>query len=129
MTDDEVERGKRLQAARRESRPLISQAEMGERVGVSEGTIQNYESGKTWDQGTVNLILDVLGKPRDYLDAPMPPTAFSQESTDAFIWRQFSDEVQVAILGVGTWLNKFDGDRLKEERLALIRYMFDRDRV
>lgn len=132
MDEAEVRaRGQRLQALRRAHRPRISQEQMAELVKVSPETIGNYERGVSWDVGTVSLILEVLGLNAAVLDEQTPRSEFADRMIDQEILDEFSDDVLSAILGVGVWLHRYEGDpdRFREERRRLIRYMLDRDRA
>lgn len=128
-TSGRKEKGERLQRAREAARPKISQREMAERVGVSESSIQKYEAGAAWNQGTVDLILDVLGLPHDYLDGDRESLAVSQESADTYWWRQLDEDVQGAVLLVSVWLSRYRGELRRQEFARLSAYMIDRDRV
>lgn len=59
----------KVHAMRKQAR--LSQQELGEAIGVSDRTIQNYEHGRSYPAsvGTLKALADALGVTTDYLMA------------------------------------------------------------
>ena len=76
----------------------LSQAALGQRVGVSKSTISGIERGAQGISGIADRLAKVLGTTTDYLygltDNPLPPNEDAEEQPPAALRTAILDELE-----------------------------------